>query len=97
MKSFSKAALTLGAAIAIGGALATPVFAKGAGNVNPCKPAPTRSTCSPKSPCGAKKAAAAKNPCAAAKNPCAAKPQNPCAAKPQNPCAAKNPCSAKPH
>ena len=97
MKSFSKAALTLGAAIAIGGALATPSFAKAAGNGAPCKPAPTRSTCSPKSPCSAKEAHAAKNPCAAGKNPCAAKPHNPCAPKPPNPCAAKNPCTAKPH
>ena len=96
MKSFSKAALTLGAAIAIGGALATPSFAKET-NGAPCKPAPTRSTCAPKHPCGAKKAGTAKNPCAAAKNPCAAKPQNPCAAKPQDPCGPKNPCSAKPH
>lgn len=93
MKSFSKTALTLGAAIVVGGALAAPSFAQNAHTRAPCKPLPARSTPSPRNPCGAKSPCAAKNPCAPAKKPRAAKAPNPCAAK--NPCAPKSPCSPK--
>ena len=93
MKSFSKASLTLGAAIAVGSALAAPSFARNARPGAPCKPVPTRTTPAPGNPCGAKSPSAAKNPCAPAKKPQAAKAPHP--RGPKNPCAPKSPCSPR--
>ncbi len=69
MKSFTKSALTLGAVITLGSALAG---CQSIDNMvhgrSPCAPAVASNPC------------AAKNPCAPKANPCAA--QNPCAATP---------------
>ncbi|MBU6296721.1 MAG: hypothetical protein KJS68_00640 [Alphaproteobacteria bacterium] len=78
MKSFTKSALTLGAVITLGSALAG---CQSIDNMvhgrSPCAPAVASNPCAAKNPCAPKA-----NPCApaAVSNPCAA--QNPCAATP---------------
>ena len=71
MKSFKKSALTLGAVVALGGALTA---CQSVNNMihgrSPCAPAAMANPCAAKA-----------NPCAAKANPCAA--QNPCAATPR--------------
>lgn len=81
MKTFTKAALRLGAAVTLTSGLAACASVNNMMHGrNPCAPAAAANPCAAKNPCKAK------NPCAAA---------NPCAAK--NPCAPKNPCAAAPH